>query len=63
MTRRPLPPCRPGFTDHIFKTAHGVDLPLRLWPAPPGSNRRKGGVPWVLWTHGGEYPLPPSYYG
>lgn len=57
MTRRPLPPCRPGFTDHVFKTAHGVDLPLRLWAAPPGSVRRRGGVPWVLWIHGGEYPL------
>ncbi|GMK58630.1 hypothetical protein CspeluHIS016_0600720 [Cutaneotrichosporon spelunceum] len=53
MTRRPLPPCRPGFTDHVYATVHGVDLPLRVWPAKGARGGAK--VPWVLWIHGGGY--------
>jgi acetyl esterase/lipase len=60
----PLPRCRPGFSDHIFKTAAGVQLPLRVWPPakPKGasaangnSSEGKGGAPWLLWIHGGMF--------
>ncbi|GMK58602.1 hypothetical protein CspeluHIS016_0600440 [Cutaneotrichosporon spelunceum] len=59
----PLPKCRPGFTDHIFKTAAGVQLPLRVWPPakPPGPSAANSpspeqkGAPWLLWIHGGGY--------
>lgn len=57
---RSLPRCPPGFTDHIFTTAHGVNLPLRVWPPARGKSplaadlTASGGVPWLLWVHGGE---------
>ncbi|BEJ13313.1 hypothetical protein CspHIS471_0304870 [Cutaneotrichosporon sp. HIS471] len=38
------------FSDHIFAAKHGVELRLRLWPAPVNSPR-----PWVLWSHGGAF--------
>jgi hypothetical protein len=44
-----ITPCPPGFSDHIFKVDHGVELPLRIWPAPEG----KKNAPWLLWFHGG----------
>ncbi|CAK9787361.1 unnamed protein product [Cutaneotrichosporon oleaginosum] len=50
MTRRPLPPCRPGFKDHIYKVTHSVELPIRVWP--PLKRKRDGSVPWLLWIHG-----------
>lgn len=28
----PLPRCPPGFSDHVFKRVHGLQLPLRYWP-------------------------------
>lgn len=43
------PPCPPGFSDHIFKEAHGVKVPLRIWPAAINA----GKAPWCLWVHGG----------
>ncbi|BEJ06792.1 hypothetical protein CcaverHIS641_0400610 [Cutaneotrichosporon cavernicola] len=57
----PLPKCRPGFTDHIFKTAAGVQLPLRVWPpakpkaASAANGPERKGAPWLLWIHGGGY--------
>jgi hypothetical protein len=45
-----ITPCPPGFSDHIFKVDHGVELPLRIWPAPEG----KKNAPWLLWFHGGR---------
>jgi len=45
-----ITPCPPGFSDHVFKVEHGVELPLRIWPAPVG----KKNAPWLLWFHGGE---------
>jgi hypothetical protein len=44
-----ITPCPPGFSDHVFKVDHGVELPLRIWPAPDG----KKNAPWLLWFHGG----------
>ncbi|KAK8125521.1 uncharacterized protein PG998_001280 [Apiospora kogelbergensis] len=42
-----------GFTDHVFKTEHGVELGARVWPAPDvGSS---GPRPFVTWTHGGAF--------
>ncbi|KAL1408102.1 hypothetical protein Q8F55_004905 [Vanrija albida] len=51
----PLPPCPPGFSEHVYKRAHGVDVPLRIWPAPDAARKGKP-APWVFWVHGGEYP-------
>ncbi len=42
-------PCPGGFTDHIYKVAHGVEIPLRIWPSP-----KPGPAPWLFWAHGGE---------
>ncbi|BEI91272.1 uncharacterized protein CcaverHIS019_0400920 [Cutaneotrichosporon cavernicola] len=53
MTRRSLPPCRPGYSDHVFASVHGVELPLRVWP--PLKRKGAGRVPWLLWIHGGGY--------
>ena len=44
-------PCPGPFSDHIFKTIHGVDVPLRVWPLPP----QEVPAPWMLWIHGGAY--------
>lgn len=46
-----ITPCPPGFSDHVYKVAHGVEIPLRIWPAPSG----KRDAPWLLWFHGGEF--------
>jgi acetyl esterase/lipase len=43
-----ITPCPTPFTDHIYKTAHGVDVPLRIWPTP-------GAKGWLLWFHGGGF--------
>lgn len=50
------------FSDHTFATKHGVDLTLRLWPAPNSPSN----APWILWTHGGawctgSHYAPPSW--
>lgn len=50
----PLPECPPGYTEHIYKRAAGVDVPLRIWPAPAND----APAPWVFWVHGGESPAP-----
>ena len=39
----------PDFSDHIFKNFSGINLELRLWPAP-SATLRSG---WVIWIHGG----------
>ena len=44
-------PCPPGFTDHIYKEAFGVEVPLRVWKAP---GKKAGKRPWLFWMHGGE---------
>lgn len=41
----------PGFTDHIFKTAHGVELGIRVWPAANATYP----APFVTWHHGGAF--------
>jgi len=54
MTTRPkltFPDCPTPFSDHVYKTAHGVEVPLRVWPATAGEGRR----PWLLWFHGGGF--------
>lgn len=38
------------FSDHIYAAKSGVELRLRLWPAPVRSPS-----PWVLWSHGGAF--------
>lgn len=38
------------FSDHIFAAKAGVELRLRLWPAPVSTPS-----PWVLWSHGGGF--------
>ena len=41
--------CPGPFSDHVYATKHGLDIPLRIWPAPdPGPK-----APWLLWIHGG----------
>ncbi|KAK4120952.1 alpha/beta-hydrolase [Parathielavia appendiculata] len=56
------PSAPPGFTDHTFKSASGVELAVRVWPAETTVNEP---APFVLWTHGGGWfggfhfaPLP-----
>lgn len=46
-----ITPCPPGFTDHFYKEAHGVRIPLRVWKAP---GKKEGKRPWLFWMHGGE---------
>ncbi|KAH8885925.1 alpha/beta-hydrolase [Thozetella sp. PMI_491] len=43
---------RPGFTEHAFKTRHGVELSVRVWPANPPVSEP---APFVTWTHGGGW--------
>jgi acetyl esterase/lipase len=43
-----------NFTDHVFKTIHGLDLSVRVWPADP-SPAAGTNAPFVIWTHGGSY--------
>ncbi|KAK8048812.1 hypothetical protein PG994_010542 [Apiospora phragmitis] len=46
-------PAPNGFSDHVFRTEHGVELGARVWPAP---NTTGGGPrPFVTWTHGGAF--------
>ncbi|KAK7988759.1 hypothetical protein PG989_009074 [Apiospora arundinis] len=47
-------PAPDGFTDHVFKTEHGVDLGARVWPAPD-TGSSSGPRPFVTWTHGGAF--------
>ncbi|KAK4097581.1 alpha/beta-hydrolase [Parathielavia hyrcaniae] len=58
----PEPAAPPGFTDHNFKSASGVELAVRVWPAESTVDEP---APFVLWTHGGGWfggfhfaPLP-----
>ncbi|KAL1406575.1 hypothetical protein Q8F55_008281 [Vanrija albida] len=46
---KPLPTCPAPHVDRVYKTAHGVDIPLRIWPAPEPTG------PWLLWFHGGGF--------
>lgn len=46
-----ITPCPPGFSDHIYKEAQGVEVPLRVWKAPGGTGGKR---PWLFWMHGGE---------
>ena len=42
-----LPPAAPsGFTDHTFKSASGIELAVRVWPAETPVDEP---APWVLW--------------
>lgn len=42
----------PGpYSDHVYKSEHGVDIPLRVWPATSG----KGPRPYLVWYHGGGF--------
>jgi hypothetical protein len=43
-----ITPCPPGFSDHVYKISHGVEVPLRVWPA-----KGKDRAPWLFWIHGG----------
>lgn len=43
-----ITPCPPGFSDHVYKVAHGVEVPLRVWPA-----KGRDKAPWLFWIHGG----------
>ena len=42
--------CPEPFSDHVYKTAHGVDVGLRIWPAEVDHD-----APWVFWIHGGGW--------
>ncbi|WOO84144.1 AB hydrolase superfamily protein [Vanrija pseudolonga] len=46
---KPLPTCAEPHLDRVYKTAHGVDIPLRIFPAAKPSG------PWLLWLHGGGF--------
>ncbi|KAJ4306048.1 hypothetical protein N0V88_000843 [Collariella sp. IMI 366227] len=48
------PAAPPGFTDHKFKSASGIELDVRVWPAEVQGNEP---APFVLWTHDFA-PLP-----
>lgn len=48
-------PAPDGFTDHVFKTEHGVELGARVWPAPDNATNGRGPRPFVTWTHGGAF--------
>lgn len=52
LTKSDADVCPPNFTDHVYKTAHGVDIGARVWPAPSTSTKPKG---FVLWIHGGGW--------
>ncbi|ORX37281.1 Alpha/Beta hydrolase protein [Kockovaella imperatae] len=45
-------PCPKPFSDHVYKTVQGVDVPLRIWPAENPSDEP---LPWLLWIHGGGW--------
>ncbi|KAK7952200.1 uncharacterized protein PG986_007928 [Apiospora aurea] len=44
-------PAPASFSDHVFKTEHGVELGAWVWPAPDTA----GPCPFVTWTHGGAF--------
>ncbi|KAK7924943.1 hypothetical protein PG985_006997 [Apiospora marii] len=48
-------PAPDGFSDHVFKTEHGVELGARVWPAPDSTTAGRGPRPFVTWTHGGAF--------
>ncbi|KAK8042287.1 hypothetical protein PG993_006810 [Apiospora rasikravindrae] len=48
-------PAPNGFSDHVFKTEHGVELGARVWPAPDTATTGGGPRPFVTWTHGGAF--------
>ena len=62
----PLLPSPPEqtFSEHIFASPFGVEIPLRLYRAPSVGNHNVK-RPWVLWFHGGStvagspYSIPP----
>lgn len=43
-------PCGFGFTDHMFESASGTELAVRVWPAKVSAP-----APFLLWTHGGGF--------
>ncbi|KAK8089832.1 alpha beta-hydrolase [Apiospora hydei] len=47
-------PAPNGFSDHVFKTEHGVELGARVWPAPDTATTPEP-RPFVTWTHGGAF--------
>jgi acetyl esterase/lipase len=56
-----LPRAAPaGFTDFVFKSVHGLDLSLRIWPANIGLIA-KIRAPFVIWTHGGSFLVGKHY--
>jgi len=42
----------PNFTDHVYKTVHGVSVGARVWPAP---SHFTGPRPFITWIHGGGW--------
>ena len=46
------PPPQP-FSDHIYKTAHGVSVPLRVFPSTATTPHH----PWLIWVHGGGWGM------
>ncbi|KAK8083286.1 alpha/beta-hydrolase [Apiospora saccharicola] len=44
-----------GFSDHVFKIEHGVELGARVWPAPDNTTNDREPRPFVTWTHGGAF--------
>jgi len=45
-------PCPTPFSDHVYKTAHGVDMSFRVWPT---TAKGQGKSPWLIWIHGGGF--------
>jgi acetyl esterase/lipase len=59
-----LPSCPTPFSDHIYATKHGVDLPLRLFPSTSvsasassssDSSSASAANPYIIWIHGGAF--------
>jgi acetyl esterase/lipase len=56
-----LPRAAPaGFTDYVFKSVHGINLSLRIWPANVGLMAIVRS-PFVIWTHGGSFLVGKHY--
>ncbi|OCF45650.1 hypothetical protein I317_00553 [Kwoniella heveanensis CBS 569] len=51
-------PLTHAFLDHTVRTTHGVDLPIRVFPATDNGAPR----PWLFWIHGGGYITGQHYH-
>ncbi|WVF67903.1 hypothetical protein IAT40_002665 [Kwoniella sp. CBS 6097] len=54
----PTDPLTHSFLDYIVRTTHGVDLPVRIFPAEDDGTPR----PWLFWIHGGGYIAGKHYH-